>query len=53
MLKNFLSGFLSIFRVGQVSTKYVNTVDISEYFIKISQDISSSYKKMKIDHERK
>jgi len=53
MLKHFLSGFLSVFRLGQVSTKYINTVDISEYFIQASQDISSSYEKIKIDHERK
>jgi len=53
MLKHFLSGFLSVFRLGQASTKYISMLDISEHFIKISQDISSSYEKMKIDHERK
>ncbi len=53
MLKHFLSGFLSVFRLGHASTKYINTVDISEYFIQISQDMNSSYANIKIDHEGK
>jgi|TARA_B110000503_G_C7157871_1_gene418154 hypothetical protein len=51
MFQGFVSGFLSVFRLGTVPIKYVQTLDIAEYFCKIENDINKSYQELK-EHER-
>ena len=51
MFQCFVSGLLSVFRLGTVPIKYVQTLDIAEYFCKIENDINKSYQELK-EHER-
>ena len=51
MFRCFVSGFLSVFRLGTVPIKHVQTLDIAEYFCKIENDINKSYQELK-EHER-
>lgn len=47
MLQHFLSGFLRVFQLGNISVKHIDTVDITEHFIKVSEDFNNSFLKMK------
>lgn len=51
MFQKFLSGFLSVFRLGAVPIKSAETLDVAEYFCKIENDINKSYQELK-KHER-
>ncbi len=51
MFQKFLSGFLSVFRLGAMPIKSAETLDVAEYFCKIENDINKSYQELK-KHER-
>lgn len=53
MIKEFISGFLSVFRFGTISVKHMKTRDLSDLFINSSEDIGSAYKKTVKLYERK
>lgn len=51
MFSHFLSGFLSVFKLGIISTKHIDTVDSSEDFTQVNEDLNNSFKKLKSEYE--
>ncbi len=51
MIRHFLSGFLSVFKLGTISIKHIDTVDISENFTHINTDLNNSFIKLKSEYE--
>lgn len=49
--QHFISGFLSVFRLGSMPIKQAKTLDVAEYFCQIENDINKSYEELK-SHER-
>lgn len=51
MFSHFLLGFLSVFKLGGVSIKRMDTFDISEDFTQVNEDLNNSFKKLKSEYE--
>jgi len=49
--QHFISGFLSVFRLGAMPVKQAKTLDITEYFCNIENDINKAYQELK-ENER-
>ena len=52
VLQYFFSGWLSVFRFGSVPIKESKSVEITEYFDQIRDDVDKSYKKLEKQYER-
>lgn len=53
MIREFISGFLSVFRFGTISVKHMKTRSLDDLFISSPEDIRSAYKKIVKAYERK
>lgn len=53
MIKEFISGFLSVFRFGTISVKHMKTRSLDDLFISPSEDMGAAYKKIVKAYERK
>ena len=51
MFRHFLSGFLSVFKLGIISIKHIDITDISENFTQVNEDLNNSFKKLKSEYE--
>lgn len=51
IIKSFFSGFLSVFRFGNVRSTQKNYKDIANYVLDVENYINISYRKLKNDHE--
>jgi hypothetical protein len=51
MIRNFWSGFISVFRLGRTSMKHMEPTDIDKDFILSNQDINKTFNKIKAENE--
>lgn len=47
IFQSFCSGFMSVFRFGNLSIKPLKTLETVEYFCHIENDINKSYQELK------
>lgn len=53
MLHKFISGMLSVFRLGRAQVKNTKNTDLSEVMMVVSNDLRNAYLKLTSSDERK
>jgi len=53
IIKHFLAGFFSVFKISKTTVRKKQETDLLEYFIRAEKDINLTFQEMKRNYERK